>query len=137
MIFSYFQHFLGKNQVVKGMLVVKEGRLTVLLHFPKFLRSQIFKNFWEYICGSSQNVKNVFCQEKTRNFSWICQIYWWRSLFLVKLNSLTARDFIYKNKLFCRYFLRFFYIVEYLFVKHLFSCRIHLIEMDYLSYKYA
>ena len=64
MIFSYFQHFLGKNQMVKGMLVVKKGRLTVLLHFPEILPSQVFRNSWEYICRSSQNVRNVFCREK-------------------------------------------------------------------------
>ena len=64
MIFSYFQHFLGKNQMVKGMFVVKKGRLTVLLHFPEISPSQVFKNFWEYICRSSQNVRNAFCQEK-------------------------------------------------------------------------
>ena len=33
-------------------------------------------------------------------------------LFLIKLNSLNACDFTYKNKLFCRYFLRFFDIAE-------------------------
>ena len=63
-IFSYFQYFLGKNQVVKRMLVVKKDKLTVLLHFPEIFPSQVLKNFWEYICRSSENVKNVFCQEK-------------------------------------------------------------------------
>ena len=53
----HFQHFLGKNQVVKGMFVVKEDRRTVLLHFPKIFPSQVLKIFWEYICGSSQNTR--------------------------------------------------------------------------------
>ena len=39
------------------MFVVKEDRLTVLLHFPKIFPSQVLKNFWEYICGSSQNTR--------------------------------------------------------------------------------
>ena len=69
MIFSYFQHFLSKNQMVKGMLVVKKGRLTVLQRFPEIVPSQVFKNFWEYICKSSQNVRNVVCQENVLEIS--------------------------------------------------------------------
>ena len=96
MIFSYFQHFLGKNQVVKRILVVKKAKLAVLLHFPEILPSQIFKNFWDYICKSSQNVRNVFCQEKIlENSAESVKYIGGGVYFLLKLNSLLMRATLY------------------------------------------
>ena len=39
------------------MLVVNEDRLTVFLHFPQIFPSQVLQNFWECICGRSQNAR--------------------------------------------------------------------------------
>ena len=51
----HFQNFLGRNQMVKGMFVIKE-----LLNFPKILPSQIFKHFSEYICGEAAKISENF-----------------------------------------------------------------------------
>ena len=101
MIFSYFQHFLGNNHVVKGMIVVKEGRLTV--HFPKILLCQVFKNYWNYICGSSQNIKNVFCQEKVLKISAESVKYiGGGDYFLLNLTALMHATLYTKRVVFCK-----------------------------------